>query len=78
MLRTAFRSSFRRAVHSSASAARSKPVTSAGRVTLVLGATVATAGVLTWNSRAVALDAADSRTSMLYVSILTTDSNDIA
>lgn len=53
-------------------------MTSAGRVTLVLSATAATAGVLTWNSRAVALDAAESRTSMHYVSLLTTDSNDIA
>ncbi|KAK7687139.1 hypothetical protein QCA50_009642 [Cerrena zonata] len=60
MFRTAFRTTVRRAFHSSA--ARSRPVTSAGRVTLVLGATAATVGVLTWNSRPIALDAAEPKT----------------
>ena len=59
MLRTAFRTSFRRALHSSA--AQSRPVTSAGRVAFVLGATAATVGVLTWKSRGIALDAVETR-----------------
>lgn len=64
MFRTAFRTSVRRTFHSSA--ARSRPVTSAGRVTLVLG-TAAAVGVLTWNNRAIALDAAESSMSSLNI-----------
>ena len=63
MLRTAFRTSFRRALHSSA--AQSRPVTSAGRVAFVLGATAATVGVLTWKSRGIALDAVEPRMFLL-------------
>ncbi|CAL1707437.1 unnamed protein product [Somion occarium] len=57
MLRNLVRLPIRRALHTASS--RPRPLPRTGRVGLVLGASVATAAYLTWQSKSVALDAVE-------------------